>query len=297
MRRAQDVDPVDGFGVDHGDAPDYSQAQGTGTVSREIEGGGFNAKVGQALALVKQMPFPARLGIVIWAMVVVLLLSPIGGFLPLVEAANSRIENMAVERGIALAELVGYRNVTAIVDRKNALIDTRFLDGRTGVKFAMVTDSRGVVLSPPDKSGQTMEKEPAYIQAALEGRVAASLKAMTRMAWETMEELGEDTSAYMTEIVTRLREMLPQLGEARVVELISFKNRSVQGEVRSGLSRPSKNRNRTRTPSPHAGNSFLEVMVGDRFVVLGRLRCDPHYMCSDGVARRMRDEYIHKNQI
>jgi PAS domain-containing protein len=166
----------DEVGVDQGDAPDYSQSQATGTVTREIESGGFDAKVEQALAVVKQMPFPARLGIVIWAMVVVLLLSPIGGFLPLVEAANSRIETMAVERGIALAELVGYRNVTAIVDRKNALIDTRFLDGRTGVKFAMVTDSRGVVLSPPDKSGQTMEKEPAYIQAALEGGVGRSVQ-------------------------------------------------------------------------------------------------------------------------
>ncbi len=164
----------DEVGLDAGAPPDYSSAQASGTVTREIEGGGFDAKVQRVIALIKQMPFPARLGIVLWAAVVVLLLSPVGGFLPLVEAANARIETMAVERGIALAELVGYRNVNAIVERKNSLIDTRFLEGRTGVKFSMITDSRGVVLAPPEKAGQTLEKEPAYIQAALEGGVGRS---------------------------------------------------------------------------------------------------------------------------
>ena len=32
-----------------------------------------------------------------------------------------------------------------------------------------------------------------------------------------MEEMGDDTSAYMSEIVDKLREMLPQLGEVRRV--------------------------------------------------------------------------------
>lgn len=50
--------------------------------------------------------------------------------------------------------------------------------------------------------------------AALEARVAGALQAMTRVKWGEMEEMGEDTSAYMTEVVTKLREMLPQLGEA-----------------------------------------------------------------------------------
>jgi len=166
----------DEVGVDPGLPPDYSQSQASGTVTREIEAGGFDAKVRQAITLVKQMPFPARLGILIWAGVVVMLLSPIGGVLTLVEAANAKIENLAIERGIALAELVGHRNVNAIVERKNALIDTRFIDGRTGVKFAMVTDSRGVVLAPPERAGQTLEKDPAYIQAALEGGVGRSLQ-------------------------------------------------------------------------------------------------------------------------
>jgi PAS domain-containing protein len=159
--------------VDQGAPPNYSSLQGTGTVTREVEGG-FDAKVGKLVGLVKQMPFPARLGIVVWAAVVILLLSPLGGFLPLVDAANGKIEAMSIERGVALAELVGSKNVKAIVDRKNVLIDTRFLDGRTGVKFAMVTDSQGVILSPPERSGQTLEKHPAYIQSALEGGVGRS---------------------------------------------------------------------------------------------------------------------------
>ena len=50
--------------------------------------------------------------------------------------------------------------------------------------------------------------------AALETRVAGALLAMTRVRWGEMEEMGDDTSAYMTEIVGRLREMLPQLGES-----------------------------------------------------------------------------------
>ena len=40
---------------------------------------------------------------------------------------------------------------------------------------------------------------------------------MTRVPWGTMEEMGDDTSSYMTEIVGKLREMLPQLGEVRRV--------------------------------------------------------------------------------
>ena len=50
--------------------------------------------------------------------------------------------------------------------------------------------------------------------ATLESRVAGSLQAMTRVPWGSMEEMGDDTSSYMTEIVGKLREMLPQLGEA-----------------------------------------------------------------------------------
>lgn len=72
-----------------------------------------------------------------------------------------------------------------------------------------------VDLSAPqeDFQGVVMEGMKVLV-AVLESRVAASLKTMTRMPWETLDELGEDTSTYMTEIVTRLREMLPQLGEA-----------------------------------------------------------------------------------
>jgi hypothetical protein len=40
---------------------------------------------------------------------------------------------------------------------------------------------------------------------------------MTRVPWGAMEEMGDDTSAYMSEIVDKLREMLPQLGEVRRV--------------------------------------------------------------------------------
>ena len=158
-----------------GPPPDYDN-QGTGTVTREVDGGAGEGKAAKLVQLIKQLPFPARLGVVLWAAVIVLLLSPIGGLLPLVSSANTKIHTISVERGIAITELVGYRNVTHIVDRKNALIDTRFVEGKPGVKFAMVTDPRGVVLAPPERSGQTLEKDSAYVQAALEGGVGRAME-------------------------------------------------------------------------------------------------------------------------
>ncbi len=160
----------DEVGLEPGLAPDYSVAPGASSITREVSGG-LQPYLQKALQLLKQMPFPARLGVVLWAAVLVQLLSPVGGLLPLVDAASGKIEVMSVERGIALAELVGYRNLHAIVDRKSSLIDTRFLEGRPGVKFAMVTDSRGVVLAPAERAGKTLEKNQAYVDAAMEGRV------------------------------------------------------------------------------------------------------------------------------
>ena len=49
--------------------------------------------------------------------------------------------------------------------------------------------------------------------AALETRVANGFTAMRAVKWETMEEVGEDASPFMAEIVGACREMMPQLGE------------------------------------------------------------------------------------
>ena len=50
--------------------------------------------------------------------------------------------------------------------------------------------------------------------AALETRCAPSLKAMTQGKWAELDELGEDSSPYMLDLVATLRELMPQLGEA-----------------------------------------------------------------------------------
>ncbi len=46
--------------------------------------------------------------------------------------------------------------------------------------------------------------------AALETRIAPSLGVMTRHKWELVEELSEDTSQYMLDIVSAARETMPQ---------------------------------------------------------------------------------------
>ena len=53
--------------------------------------------------------------------------------------------------------------------------------------------------------------------AALESRVAPNLKQMCNVKWTEIDEIGEDTSNYMQELVATARELMPQLGHARVI--------------------------------------------------------------------------------
>jgi len=50
--------------------------------------------------------------------------------------------------------------------------------------------------------------------AALESRIAPHLKSMTKVGWTEIEEIGEDTSQYMQELVACARDLMPQLGES-----------------------------------------------------------------------------------
>lgn len=58
--------------------------------------------------------------------------------------------------------------------------------------------------------------------AALETRVGASLKSMITIKWDTMEEIGEDTSTYMQGIVKAARKMMPELGEHLSGKYVTF---------------------------------------------------------------------------
>ena len=84
--------------------------------------------------------------------------------------------------------------------------------------------------------------------AALETRVAGALLAMTRVRWGEMEEMGDDTSAYMTEIVGRLREMLPQLGESLLP--CARSRTATHGYTRPPFTRHTRHATRSNTRSP-----------------------------------------------
>mmetsp|Transcript_30917 Transcript_30917/g.66389 ORF Transcript_30917/g.66389 Transcript_30917/m.66389 type:complete len:734 (-) Transcript_30917:392-2593(-) len=58
--------------------------------------------------------------------------------------------------------------------------------------------------------------------AALETRAAPALATMSKLRWDTMEELGEDTSPYMLDIVAKAREIMPQLGESLMPLYVKF---------------------------------------------------------------------------
>jgi len=58
--------------------------------------------------------------------------------------------------------------------------------------------------------------------AALETRAAPALAQMPKLKWDAMEELSEDTSPYMLEIVGKAREMMPALGEALMPIYVRF---------------------------------------------------------------------------
>mmetsp|Transcript_11475 Transcript_11475/g.19299 ORF Transcript_11475/g.19299 Transcript_11475/m.19299 type:complete len:759 (-) Transcript_11475:81-2357(-) len=58
--------------------------------------------------------------------------------------------------------------------------------------------------------------------AYLENKISPALSAMSRMKWEAMDDLSDDTSPYMIELVTMAREMLPMLGEALSALYVRF---------------------------------------------------------------------------
>ena len=58
--------------------------------------------------------------------------------------------------------------------------------------------------------------------AALEARVGPHVKAMVGIKWDAMEEIGDDTSQYMQDIVTQTRQMMPQLGEHLSGKYVTF---------------------------------------------------------------------------
>jgi len=58
--------------------------------------------------------------------------------------------------------------------------------------------------------------------ATLETRAAPALTAMTKLKWAEMDELSEDTSPYMLEIVAKAREIMPTLGESLMPLYVRF---------------------------------------------------------------------------
>ena len=56
--------------------------------------------------------------------------------------------------------------------------------------------------------------------AALETRIAPALGAMTRHKWDLVEELSEDTSQYMLDIVSAARETMPQAIRCSVIVVV-----------------------------------------------------------------------------
>jgi len=72
-----------------------------------------------------------------------------------------------------------------------------------------------VDMSPVQEEFQVVVTEAMKVLvAALETRVAPHLGAMTKVKWSETEEIGEDTSPYMQDLVAAAREMMPQLGES-----------------------------------------------------------------------------------
>lgn len=51
--------------------------------------------------------------------------------------------------------------------------------------------------------------------SALETRLTPAQVAMTKIKWDVMEEMGEDTSPYMSEVAAKVREMMPQVRPLR----------------------------------------------------------------------------------
>jgi len=107
------------------------------------------------------------------------------------------------------------QRVCAVVNTCEYCNETTGQLEETIVKSLDDDDKAHVDLSPVQDEFQNVVTEAMKVLVAtLETRTAPHLTAMCKVKWSEIDEIGEDTSPYMFDLVAVARDMMPQLGEA-----------------------------------------------------------------------------------
>jgi len=151
------------FGGDGADAGfgGGGQAVTNAPPASPAEGGGGD-KLGGLRDKLKVVPWPVLLGGLMTACVMFLVFLPVVGLWGVIGSANSSIEEIAIERGIALAESLGNRNARAMANAERLGMEMSPVKGKAGVKRAILANTGGTVLAPPEKAHTTISSKEIF---------------------------------------------------------------------------------------------------------------------------------------
>jgi len=120
------------------------------------------ARFGGLSDRIKVVPWPVLLGGLMTACVMFLVFLPVAGLWGVIGSANSSIEEIAIERGIALAESLGNRNARAMANAERLGMEMSPVKGKAGVKRAILANTGGTVLAPPEKAHTTISSKEIF---------------------------------------------------------------------------------------------------------------------------------------
>lgn len=120
-----------------------------------------------------KVPWGGRLLGVFIVASLILLCGPLGGFFSLLSSSSSGLEDMAVERGKAVAEGLGHRNAKALAKRAHLDLDLTPVLSDPGVKSSMLVDTKGVVLAPSEKVNTSLRGSTVFASVLTERRPVA----------------------------------------------------------------------------------------------------------------------------
>ena len=105
----------------------------------------------QGPSALERLPFTVRLAALLVAAGLIVLCGPLGGLVSLATGGATKVQEMAVEKGWALASGLGHRNSTALATRQALEANADIYNDDPFVKTAWVSDTTGKVVAPPEK--------------------------------------------------------------------------------------------------------------------------------------------------
>jgi hypothetical protein len=119
------------------------------------------------------VPVPAQGALIVVAALGLVFLSPIGGVLAHLWAADTAIREAALDEGARLAEVLAAKNAQALAESRPSAFDLGTVSEQRGVHGAVVADARGTVVAPAERLRHSIQSREAFSEAVKSHDVAA----------------------------------------------------------------------------------------------------------------------------